>query len=120
MILYHGSNVPIETVDLSKSNPFKDFGRGFYLTSMLDQAQKMAFRTSKFYGGTPSVTSFRTPDDLLERGDLSLSAPSIPYQSSGLSLSSTTGTGGSKALRPRTATWTTGMMLCLVPLEMTT
>ena len=27
MILYHGSNVDIETIDLSKSKPYKDFGR---------------------------------------------------------------------------------------------
>lgn len=27
--LYHGSNVKIETIDLKKSRPNKDFGRGF-------------------------------------------------------------------------------------------
>lgn len=32
MILFHGSNVPIEIIDLSKSRPGKDFGRGFYLS----------------------------------------------------------------------------------------
>ncbi len=30
--LYHGSNVEIEQIDLSKSRPFKDFGRAFYLS----------------------------------------------------------------------------------------
>ena len=33
MILFHGSNMIIETPDLSKSKPFKDFGRGFYLSA---------------------------------------------------------------------------------------
>ncbi len=32
MILYHGSNVPIEQIELGKSKPYKDFGRGFYLS----------------------------------------------------------------------------------------
>ena len=30
MKLYHGSNVHIESIDLSKSKPNKDFGKGFY------------------------------------------------------------------------------------------
>lgn len=72
MILYHGSNVPIESIDLSRSNPYKDFGRGFYLTSMKDQAVKMAKRTARFYGGAPEVTAFEAPDDLLSRSDLSV------------------------------------------------
>lgn len=33
MILYHGSNVPIDVIDLSKSRPGKDFGKGFYLSA---------------------------------------------------------------------------------------
>lgn len=28
--LYHGSNVPIEQIDLSRSRRGKDFGKGFY------------------------------------------------------------------------------------------
>ena len=31
--LYHGSNVKIETIDLKKSRPNKDFGSGFYLSA---------------------------------------------------------------------------------------
>lgn len=29
MRLYHGSNMMIENIDLSKCKPYKDFGRGF-------------------------------------------------------------------------------------------
>lgn len=59
MMLYHGSNVPIETIDLSRCKPYKDFGRGFYLTSLTGQARAMAVRTTKLYGsGSPFVTSF--------------------------------------------------------------
>lgn len=32
MILYHGSNIAIDVIDLSKCRPNKDFGQGFYLT----------------------------------------------------------------------------------------
>ena len=33
MILYHGSNVSIDAIDLSKSRPGKAFGKGFYLSA---------------------------------------------------------------------------------------
>ncbi len=42
MRLYHGSNVEINAVDLSKCMPFKDFGSGFYTTLLEDQAWQMA------------------------------------------------------------------------------
>lgn len=70
MILYHGSNVPIQAIDLSLAVPYKDFGRGFYLTSIPVQAERMARRVARFRGGTPTVTEFAAPDDLLSLGDL--------------------------------------------------
>lgn len=42
MILYHGSNIDIVEIDLLKSKPNKDFGRGFYLTEDFSQALDMA------------------------------------------------------------------------------
>jgi hypothetical protein len=59
MQLYHGSNAIIEQVDLSKSRPYKDFGRGFYCTNLKLQAEAMARRVSKLYGGTPFVTEYQ-------------------------------------------------------------
>lgn len=38
MILYHGSNMEITSPDLSHSKPFKDFGKGFYLSRDYEQA----------------------------------------------------------------------------------
>ena len=35
MILFHGSNVEITIIDLSKSKKYKDFGQAFYLSNML-------------------------------------------------------------------------------------
>lgn len=39
MKLYHGSYLKIDHIDLAKSRPFKDFGRGFYTTSQKEQAE---------------------------------------------------------------------------------
>jgi hypothetical protein len=40
--LYHGSTVRVERVDVRFSAPGKDFGRGFYMTTVKDQAAKFA------------------------------------------------------------------------------
>ena len=42
MILYHGTNITFETIDLKKSKPNKDFGQGFYLSADYEQAMAMA------------------------------------------------------------------------------
>ncbi|MCD7737075.1 MAG: DUF3990 domain-containing protein [Lachnospiraceae bacterium] len=62
MILYHGSNVEIEKIDLDLCRPYKDFGRGFYLTTIESQAGKMALRTSKIYGGKPVFSGSFLPE----------------------------------------------------------
>ncbi len=46
MKLYHGTDAFFERPDLSKCRPFKDFGRGFYLTPDLSVAKRMAERCS--------------------------------------------------------------------------
>lgn len=66
MILYHGSNIDITEVDLSKCRPYKDFGKGFYLTTIKEQAVNMAKRVSKIYGGTPIVNTFEFNEDIIE------------------------------------------------------
>lgn len=58
MILYHGSNVAIDKIDLAKYRPYKDFGKGFYLTDIRRQAERMAARTVKMFHGEPTLTSF--------------------------------------------------------------
>lgn len=59
MILYHGTNLCIDKIDLSVCRPNKDFGKGFYLTTLEDQAQKMAKRVSAIYGGRPIVNVYQ-------------------------------------------------------------
>ena len=58
MLLYHGSNTPIRTIELNKCRPYKDFGQGFYMTDIPEQANRMAQRTTKMFGGSPVVTVF--------------------------------------------------------------
>lgn len=58
MILYHGSNIAIENIELSKCRPYKDFGKGFYLTDIRRQAERMAARTAKMFHGEPTLISF--------------------------------------------------------------
>ena len=58
MILYHGSNTAIDGIDLNRCRPYKDFGRGFYLTDIREQAQRMAARTARMFSGNPTLTMF--------------------------------------------------------------
>lgn len=59
MTLYHGSNQTIDGIDLSICKPNKDFGQGFYLTDIHEQAQLMAKRRTRIMGeGTPTVVTY--------------------------------------------------------------
>lgn len=51
MRLYHGSNVKVENIDLSRSRPAKDFGRAFYLSDEIEQAKEMAQFKVETFGG---------------------------------------------------------------------
>jgi len=58
--LYHGSNTKIEVPDLLHSKPFKDFGRGFYLSADKQQAWDMAFqKVSQTQEGKAEVTELK-------------------------------------------------------------
>lgn len=64
MILYHGSNMKIEEIDLNKCRPFKDFGQGFYCTAIREQAELMAKRVARIYGGNPEITIFEFDESI--------------------------------------------------------
>lgn len=44
MRLYHSSSVSVQHPDILHSRPYLDFGKGFYLTSIREQAQRYAER----------------------------------------------------------------------------
>ena len=50
MILYHGSNHDFISVDLSKSKDKRDFGKGFYTTTIKEQAQQWGFNMFHRFG----------------------------------------------------------------------
>jgi hypothetical protein len=58
MKLYHGSYIKIDEINLSKSKPYKDFGRAFYLTKFYEQAKIWADRLSREHGTESIVTEF--------------------------------------------------------------
>ncbi len=69
--LYHGSNQKIEVPDLVHSKPFKDFGRGFYLSPNKQQAWDMAFqKVSQTKEGKAEVTEFLFDEIAMTAGEL--------------------------------------------------
>lgn len=71
MILFHGSNVVIEKIELLKCNKYKDFGQVFYLTHNKDQALIVAEAKVAIFGGEPILNKFDFDDNLLTDGTLS-------------------------------------------------
>ena len=65
MILYHGTNVDFQQIDIRKSNPYKDFGQGFYLTDILVQAENMAAKKARILGGSPIVQKYQFDETYL-------------------------------------------------------
>lgn len=77
MILYHGSNIEIERIDLLRSKRGKDFGQGFYLNANRQQALDMAQRAvRRFSSGSPTLNAFEF-DDAVLRNDGELKVKSF-------------------------------------------
>ena len=70
MTIYHGSNVKVTEIALLKCRPYKDFGRGFYLTDIHEQAMQMAHRVVRLYGGSPIVSAFEFDETALASKEL--------------------------------------------------
>lgn len=78
MLLYHGSYCEVRTPDLSKCAAYKDFGKGFYLTSSRAQAERFigtALKKAKSQGiidetqnyGAISTFQVHSPSELMEK-----------------------------------------------------
>jgi len=60
MQVFHGSDVRIEKIDLTKSEFFKDFGRGFYVTNIREHAYQRAMDVvNRHKSDKPVVTEFK-------------------------------------------------------------
>jgi hypothetical protein len=55
MKLYHGSNCKFDSIDLSKSKDKRDFGRGFYTTTIKEQGAAWAEAVFVRYGGEGKI-----------------------------------------------------------------
>ena len=76
MILYHGSNVEVSSIDLSKCSRFKDFGQGFYMTSIKQQACEWAIKVTRRFGtGKPTLNTYEFNDNHDNLKSLVLSEP---------------------------------------------
>jgi hypothetical protein len=80
MTLYHGTNVDFDLIDIEKSNPYKDFGKGFYLTDIKEQAERMALRKVKFFGGVPVIQVYDFDEGDLQRENLKVKFFSKPSE----------------------------------------
>jgi hypothetical protein len=65
MTVYHGSDTQIEVIDLDKCKYGRDFGHGFYVTKLYEQAKTMAERVSRWSKKEPTVTEFEFDEIVL-------------------------------------------------------
>ena len=69
--LFHGSNIKVPMPDLLHSKPFKDFGKGFYLSADRQQAWDMACQKVKqTQTGKAEVSEFLFDERLMYSHDL--------------------------------------------------
>ena len=81
MILYHGSNIDIQEISLSRCKPNKDFGKGFYLTTIKEQAIRMSLRVSRMFGGTPCINEYSFDENILKSNTLNVKIFEQPSES---------------------------------------
>ena len=64
MIVYHGSSVVVERPDVLHSYHPLDFGKGFYVTTVYEQAERWARRKASLFGtDTAIVNRYQLSDD---------------------------------------------------------
>jgi hypothetical protein len=72
MKVYHGSSVPIDEINLSKCKPHKDFGQGFYVTKLYEQARTWADTIGKESRSGGFVTEFEFHEYVFEDDELQI------------------------------------------------
>ena len=81
MRLFHCTNIDFKEIDFQKCKPNKDFGKGFYLTDIKQQALDMAVRRTKFSScGSPIVQESEFDESLLSSKELKVADDSVVYQ----------------------------------------
>lgn len=72
MILYHGTYVDFDKIDISKTKKYKDFGQGFYLTDIQAQATELSEKRAFMFGGTPIVQKYEFDNSILSSSDVNV------------------------------------------------
>jgi len=70
MKVYHGSYTEIDVIDLSFCETGKDFGQGFYVTKLCEQAEFWAKKKGKRKGKNGFVTEYDLDEFFLESSDM--------------------------------------------------
>ena len=70
MKVYHGSYIEIDVIDLSLCETGKDFGRGFYVTKLCEQAEFWAKKKGNRKGKSSFVTEYDFDEFFLESSDM--------------------------------------------------
>lgn len=63
MIVYHGSIETVKKPDVQHSYRTLDFGRGFYVTTVKEQAERWARRKADIYGNNRAVVNIYQMND---------------------------------------------------------
>jgi hypothetical protein len=72
MKAYHGSYVEVRTIDLSLGRPNRDFGRGFYVTKIREEAEAWADRKGEDNHTQGIVSEFSFDEYIWEDTELNL------------------------------------------------
>lgn len=73
MILYHGSNMRVDTIDLKRGRRGKDFGQGFYLTAVrLDAVQMAKTAVQRDMCGVPTLNAYDFDEKVMTSGELKI------------------------------------------------
>lgn len=72
MILYHGTNIDFDEIDISKTKKYKDFGQGFYLTDIKSQAEELAEKRALIFGGAPIIQKYEFDKALLSSPEVNV------------------------------------------------
>ena len=64
MIVYHGSSEIVKQPDVLHSYRALDFGKGYYVTSVREQAERWARRKADLTGGKAIVNQYRMSDQI--------------------------------------------------------
>ena len=70
MIVFHGSYMAVNEIDLTKGRSNLDFGKGFYVTSIRSQAEYWAERTGKFHKTNGIVSEFEFYENAFKHFEL--------------------------------------------------